>query len=133
MKIKKIDSLEVLDSRGRPTVYSNIHLECGAKGSAMVPSGASTGSLEAHELRDGDNRYLGLGTKKAATSIKELNDHLVGQRAEDQRSIDEIMIDIDGTANKSNLGANVFDSSTSSIEDLFLYISYCVITKYYHI
>ena len=106
MKIKKIDSLEVLDSRGRPTVYSNIHLECGAKGSAMVPSGASTGSLEAHELRDGDNRYLGLGTKKAAASIKELNDHLVGQRAEDQRSIDEIMIDIDGTANKSNLGAN---------------------------
>ena len=54
MKIKKIDSLEVLDSRGRPTVYSNIHLECGAKGSAMVPSGASTGSLEAHEQRDGD-------------------------------------------------------------------------------
>jgi enolase len=106
MKIKKIDSLEVLDSRGRPTVYSNIHLECGAKGSAMVPSGASTGSLEAHELRDGDNRYLGLGTKKAAASIKELNDHLVGQRAEDQRSIDEIMIDVDGTANKSNLGAN---------------------------
>ena len=106
MKIKKIDSLEVLDSRGRPTVYSNIHLECGAKGSAMVPSGASTGSLEAHELRDGDNRYLGLGTKKAAASIKELNDHLVGQRAEDQRSIDEIMIDIDGTSNKSNLGAN---------------------------
>ena len=79
MKIKKIDSLEVLDSRGRPTVYSNIHLECGAKGSAMVPSGASTGSLEAHELRDGDNRYLGLGTKKAAASIKELNNHLVGQ------------------------------------------------------
>jgi enolase len=106
MKIKKIDSLEVLDSRGRPTVYSNIHLECGAKGSAMVPSGASTGSLEAHELRDGDNRYLGLGTKKAVASIKELNDHLVGQRAEDQRSIDEIMIDVDGTANKSNLGAN---------------------------
>ena len=106
MKIKKIDSLEVLDSRGRPTVYSNIHLECGAKGSAMVPSGASTGSLEAHELRDGDNRYLGLGTKKAAASIKELNDHLVSQRAEDQRSIDEIMIDVDGTANKSNLGAN---------------------------
>ena len=106
MKIKKIDSLEVLDSRGRPTVYSNIHLECGAKGSAMVPSGASTGSLEAHELRDGDNRYLGLGTKKAVASIKELNDHLVGQRAEDQRSIDEIMIDVDGTANKSNLGSN---------------------------
>ena len=106
MKIKKIDSLEVLDSRGRPTVYSNIHLECGAKGSAMVPSGASTGSLEAHELRDGDNRYLGLGTKKAAASIKELNDHLVGQRAEDQRSIDKIMIEVDGTANKSNLGAN---------------------------
>ena len=106
MKIKKIDSLEVLDSRGRPTVYSNIHLECGAKGSAMVPSGASTGSLEAHELRDGDNRYLGLGTKKAVASIKELNDHLVGQRAEDQRSIDEIMVDIDGTANKSDLGAN---------------------------
>ena len=106
MKIKKIDSLEVLDSRGRPTVYSNIHLECGAKGSAMVPSGASTGSLEAHEQRDGDQRYLGLGTKKAVASIKELNDHLVGERAEDQRSIDEIMIDIDGTANKSNLGAN---------------------------
>ena len=106
MKIKKIDSLEVLDSRGRPTVYSNIHLECGAKGSAMVPSGASTGSLEAHELRDGDNRHLGLGTKKAVASIKELNEHLVGQRAEDQRSIDEIMIDIDGTSNKSNLGAN---------------------------
>ena len=68
----------------------------------MVPSGASTGSLEAHELRDGDNRYW-LRNKKSCRIHKELNDHLVGQRAEDQRSIDEIMIDVDGTANKSNL------------------------------
>ncbi len=98
----------MLDSRGNPTVFAEVSLECGAVESAFAPSGASTGSREALELRDGDkSRYLGKGVKKAVeninTTIKEL---LVGKEASKQREIDQLMLDADGTENKSVLGAN---------------------------
>ncbi len=107
-KIVDIKALEVLDSRGNPTVSADVILECGAVGSACAPSGASTGSREALELRDGDkSRYLGKGVLKAVeninTTIKGL---LVGQDANDQRALDTIMIEADGTDNKANFGAN---------------------------
>ena len=107
-KIVDVKAIEVLDSRGNPTVSADVILACGAVGSACAPSGASTGSREALELRDGDkNRYLGKGVLNAVnninTSIKGL---LVGKDASDQRSLDQIMIDADGTENKANFGAN---------------------------
>jgi enolase len=107
-KIADIKAFEVLDSRGNPTVEAEVVLESGAVGSACAPSGASTGSREALELRDGDkSRYLGKGVLKAVnninTTIREL---LVGEDAADQRRIDQLMIDADGTENKANLGAN---------------------------
>ena len=99
---------EVLDSRGNPTVEVEVVLESGAMGRAMVPSGASTGAFEAVELRDGDkDRYLGKGVQKAVEHVNnELADELVGLESDDQRSIDAVMIDIDGTDNKGNFGAN---------------------------
>ena len=107
MKIKHIDSLEVLDSRGRPTVCTTVYLEDGSRGTAMVPSGASAGSLEAYELRDGDNsRYFGLGALNAVTQVKNLSKHLAGIESEDQNKIDTLLIDIDGTENKRKVGAN---------------------------
>ena len=106
-KIKDIKAFEILDSRGNPTIQANVILEDGAVGIACVPSGAATGSKEALELRDGDERYLGKGVLKAieniTTTIKTL---LLGQDAFDQRLIDEIMINADGTKSKSYLGAN---------------------------
>ena len=107
-KIVDIKALEVLDSRGNPTVSAEVILACGAIGSACAPSGASTGSREALELRDGDkDRYLGKGVLTAVnninTTIKAL---LVGQDATDQRALDQAMIAADGTENKSVLGAN---------------------------
>lgn len=106
--ISDIKALEVMDSRGNPTVMAEVVLESGAVGSACAPSGASTGSREALELRDGDqSRYLGKGVLKAVeninTTIKKL---LVGMDATDQRALDQAMIDADGTENKSVLGAN---------------------------
>ena len=105
--IKDIKAFEILDSRGNPTIQANVILEDGAVGIACVPSGASTGSKEALELRDGDERYLGKGVLKAieniTTTIKTL---LLGQDAFDQRLIDQIMINADGTKSKSYLGAN---------------------------
>ena len=99
---------EVLDSRGNPTVEVEVVLESGAAGRAMVPSGASTGAFEAVELRDGDkDRYLGKGVQKAVEHVNgQLADELVGLEADDQRAIDEMMIDLDGTDNKGNFGAN---------------------------
>ena len=99
---------EVLDSRGNPTVEVEVVLESGAMGRAMVPSGASTGAFEAVELRDGDkDRYLGKGVQGAVEHVNnELADELVGLESDDQRSIDAVMIDIDGTDNKGNFGAN---------------------------
>lgn len=98
---------EILDSRGNPTVEVDVELESGAFGRASVPSGASTGSHEAMELRDGDSRYLGKGVRKAVDKINgEIFDLISGLDAEEQRVVDQMMIDLDGTPNKSRLGAN---------------------------
>ncbi|MGP5713970.1 phosphopyruvate hydratase [Vreelandella alkaliphila] len=107
-KIAVIRALEVLDSRGNPTVYAEVRLESGATGSACSPSGASTGSREALELRDGDKaRYLGKGVLKAVKAINGvIRDKLIGMDARDQRSLDEAMLELDGTDNKATLGAN---------------------------
>ena len=107
-KIANIKAREVLDSRGNPTVEADVILEDGTLGRACAPSGASTGSREALELRDGDaSRYLGKGVRKAVEAINgRIRDALLGKDAADQRSLDQIMIDLDGTENKDNLGAN---------------------------
>ncbi len=98
---------EILDSRGNPTIEVDVLLEDGAGGRAAVPSGASTGAHEAHELRDGGERYLGKGVLRAVDSVNgEIFDALGGLDAEDQIHIDEVMCEIDGTENKSRLGAN---------------------------
>jgi enolase len=99
---------EILDSRGNPTVEVDVMLEDGSMGRAAVPSGASTGAHEAIELRDGDKgRYLGKGVQKAVEAVNgEISDALIGLDAEDQRGIDAAMIALDGTENKSRLGAN---------------------------
>ena len=99
---------EIIDSRGNPTVEVDVHLESGASGRAAVPSGASTGSYEAVELRDGDiNRYNGKGVTKAVDFVnEEIFEILSGFDADDQKHIDQTLIDIDGTPNKSRLGAN---------------------------
>ena len=103
-----IHGREILDSRGNPTVECDVLLESGTLGRAAVPSGASTGSREAIELRDGDkSRYLGKGVIKAVAAVNgDIADALIGLDAEDQRELDMTMIDLDGTANKSRLGAN---------------------------
>ncbi len=108
MKIKNIKAREVLDSRGFPTVEADVILENGVIASAIVPSGASTGSLEACELRDGDAaRYLGKGALKAVENVnKKIAKALIGIDCSKQAEIDNIMIALDGTDNKSNLGAN---------------------------
>lgn len=107
-KIKHIHAREILDSRGNPTIAVEITLAGGATGVAAVPSGASTGSLEALELRDGDDsRYLGKGVLKAVSHVNNaINAALLGLDATDQKLIDQTMLDLDRTANKSNLGAN---------------------------
>lgn len=99
---------EILDSRGNPTVEVEVTLECGAVGRAAIPSGASTGENEACELRDGDKgRYLGKGVLKAVENVNEkIADELIDFDAVDQVGIDNLLIDLDGTPNKSNLGAN---------------------------
>ena len=99
---------EILDSRGNPTVECDVLLESGAMGRASVPSGASTGALEAHELRDGDkSRYLGKGVLKAVEFINtDISEVLLGLDAQEQSFIDRTLIDLDGTENKSRLGAN---------------------------
>lgn len=99
---------EILDSRGNPTVEVEVVLDDYATGRAAVPSGASTGAFEAVELRDGDSeRYLGKGTLKAVAHVnEEIADALIGMEADDQRGIDAIMLELDGTENKSNFGAN---------------------------
>jgi len=107
-KIKYIRAREILDSRGNPTVEADVVLESGAAGSAAAPSGASTGSREALELRDGDkSRYLGKGVLKAVGyANNEISKLLMGHNALDQRNIDKLMIDADGTENKAKFGAN---------------------------
>ena len=106
-KIKDIYAREVLDSRGNPTVEATVVLESGFKAKAMVPSGASTGSKEALELRDGEPRYLGKGVLKAVNNVNTvIKEALIGKNALKQQEIDNIMKKLDGTENKSNLGAN---------------------------
>src|SRR5579862_8031813 len=107
-KIQQVHAREILDSRGNPTVEAEVKLEGGARGRAAVPSGASTGEHEAVELRDGDKkRYLGKGVLKAVEHVNgELADALGGLDAADQRALDSKMIELDGTENKSRLGAN---------------------------
>ncbi|QGP54473.1 Enolase [Piscirickettsia salmonis] len=108
MKIKQIIGREILDSRGNPTVEADVILESGVVGRAVAPSGASTGSREALELRDQDaQRYMGKGVLTAVDNINtKIRDLLVGKDAADQSAIDGAMIELDGTENKSNLGAN---------------------------
>jgi len=108
LKIKSIKSLQIIDSRGLPTIEAMVELENGSIGSCAVPSGASTGKLEACELRDGDiKKYLGKSVLKAVENVnKIIASKLIGMDATNQQNIDEILIDLDGTKNKSNLGAN---------------------------
>ena len=108
MNITDIRAREILDSRGNPTVEADVQLEGGAVGSAAVPSGASTGSREALELRDGDDaRYLGKGVRTAVEHINtEIRELLLNRPAEDQQALDQMMLDADGTENKQRLGAN---------------------------
>ena len=105
--IADVTAREILDSRGNPTVEVEVELLSGARGRAAVPSGASTGAHEAAELRDGDERYLGKGVRRAVEHVEqEIGDALLGLDALDQRVIDTTLIDLDGTDTKSRLGAN---------------------------
>ena len=108
LEIDEVRALEVLDSRGNPTVQVEVVLEDGSEGVAMVPSGASTGSFEAVELRDGDkSRYLGKGVLKAVENVNTIiRDKIVGMNAYDQIELDKTLIELDGTENKAKLGAN---------------------------
>ena len=106
-EIMHVFAREIMDSRGNPTVECEVVLSDGSAGKAAVPSGASTGVHEAHELRDGGDRYQGKGVLKAVEAVNEtIVDELAGMEADDQREIDQVMIDTDGTPNKSKLGAN---------------------------
>jgi enolase len=109
LSIAGVNAREILDSRGNPTIEVDVELEDGTVGRAAVPSGASTGRHEAHELRDTDakNRYLGKGVRKAVQNVNEtLSEALIDLDVADQAAIDQAMIEADGTENKSNLGAN---------------------------
>jgi len=108
IKISNVRGREILDSRGNPTVEADVTLADGSTARAGVPSGASTGSREAVELRDGDkSRYLGKGVQKAVANVNgELRDALLGNEFDDQRAVDQCMIDLDGSDNKGRLGAN---------------------------
>jgi enolase len=107
-EISKIVGREIMDSRGNPTVEADVYLANGAWGRACAPSGASTGSREALELRDGDKaRYLGKGVLKAVAAVNDtIAPALIGKNAQNQAEVDQIMLDLDGTENKENLGAN---------------------------
>ena len=108
MRIVRVTGREILDSRGNPTIECEVELESGIIGVASVPSGASTGENEALELRDGDpKRYGGKGVLKAVANINEkIAPEIIGMSCLEQRAIDEAMTKLDGTATKSNLGAN---------------------------
>ena len=106
--IRSVIAREILDSRGNPTVEAEVVLENGIRGTAAVPSGASTGSHEAVELRDGDeDRYVGKGVLRAIENVNTIiAPALVGESALNQRALDQILINMDGSPNKSHLGAN---------------------------
>ena len=107
-KISNVVARQILDSRGNPTIEADVILESGAFGRAAAPSGASTGTREALELRDGDKKnYLGKSVQKAVNNVnKAIKKAVVGLDALDQRLVDQTMIDLDGTENKEKLGAN---------------------------
>ena len=106
-KIKDVKAREIMDSRGNPTVEVDVYLEDGSMGRAMVPSGASTGIREALELRDKDERFMGKGVLKAVNNVNTIiRDKVIGMEATKQEELDNLMIELDGTENKSNLGAN---------------------------
>lgn len=119
MKIHKIHAREILDSRGTPTVAAEVILDSGAKGSASVPSGASTGENEAIELRDGDpTRYFGKGVLKAVENVNEIiAPAIVGHSVFEQMAIDRLMCEMDGTHNKSRLGANALLAVSLAVAD----------------
>lgn len=108
MRIKQIDGMQVFDSRGNPTVQVKVILENGIEGKAIVPSGASTGSFEAVELRDNNkNSYMGKGVEKAVSNVNNIiSNELIGENVYNQSKIDKMLIELDGTENKSKLGAN---------------------------
>jgi enolase len=108
IRISELRGREILDSRGNPTVEADVRLADGSFGRAAVPSGASTGTREAVELRDGDkSRYLGKGVRKAVANVNgEIRDHVLGTEFESQRELDDSMLALDGSNNKSRLGAN---------------------------
>ena len=107
LEIIEIKAREILDSRGNPTVETDVTLACGCKGRAMVPSGASTGQYEAHELRDEEKRYMGQGVYGACNNVNNrIADKLIGMDVTRQIDIDRIMIEADGTENKTRYGAN---------------------------
>ena len=107
MFIDSVSAIEVMDSRGNPTVKATVELSDGTVESAIVPSGASTGKREALELRDGDERYMGKGVLKAVGHVNnEINDTLIGLSPFNQATIDATMKEVDGTENYGNLGAN---------------------------
>ena len=130
--IEKVTALEILDSRGNPTVEVEIGLSDGTSARAGVPSGASTGAFEAHELRDGEKRYGGKGVLKAVKAIEsEIAPKVKGLDSTEQRKIDQLMIDLDGTPTKSKLGANAIlgvslavarASAASANQSLFRYL-----------
>jgi len=117
VKIKSIQAREILDSRGNPTVETKVELDDGAVGIASIPSGASTGSFEALELRDNDpNRFGGMGVLKAVANVnQEISGKLIGADPFDQQKIDQILVNLDGTPNKSRLGANALLSVSQGI------------------
>jgi enolase len=117
MKIKHIHAREILDSRGNPTIETEVILEDGSVGTASVPSGASTGEYEAHELRDGiSNRYFGMGVLKAVENVNDIiGPELIGHSVFEQTIIDRIMIELDGTPNKARLGANAILSVSLAV------------------
>ena len=108
MKIKNVKGRQVFDSRGNPTVEAEVHLDNGISASSISPSGASTGAFEAHELRDQDkNKFLGNSVDKAVKNINnKISSKLKGLDSNDQKNIDKILLDLDGSENKINLGAN---------------------------
>jgi len=115
--IVHVQGREVLDSRGNPTVEVEVHLESGASGRAIVPSGASTGAHEAVELRDGDKkRYVGKGVQKAVKNVNtKIAEALIGQPADDQHLCDDVLCELDGTPNKAKLGANAILGASLAI------------------
>jgi enolase len=136
MRIKTVSAIEILDSRGNPTIQTTVVLEDGTTGAAEIPSGASTGKYEVVELRDGDpKRYEGKGVLKAVENINvKIAGTISGMNAEDQEKIDQKLIELDGTKNKSNLGANAILSASLAVARAQTHVekkpSYQYLTKF---